>query len=217
EAPVLGHRLWLILLMNAAGTLVQVLVPVLIQQTVDDDISGGVVDVGSVFTKASLALVVLVLGAFMARQAMVRLARQAAAGLSDLRVKVFSKLISSSMLHVQSERRGALVSRVTSDISTVQEFTEWGGVVFVVNMTQVLIAVTAMAVYEWRLAALVVVAVLIYAVVLLWLQRILQRNYDRVRSVVADSLAVMGEAVTGLPEVRAYGIETSTMQRVRAA
>src|SRR5690606_25721378 len=135
EAPVLGHRLWLILLMNAAGTLVQVLVPVLIQQTVDDDISGGVVDVGSVFTKASLALVVLVLGAFMARQAMVRLARQAAAGLSDLRVKVFSKLISSSMLHVQSERRGALVSRVTSDISTVQEFTEWGGVVFVVNMT----------------------------------------------------------------------------------
>lgn len=217
EAPVLGHQLWLILLMNAAGTLVQVLVPVLIQQTVDDDISGGVVDVGSVLTKASLAVVVLVVGALMARQAMVRLARQAAAGLSDLRVKVFSKLISSSMLHVQSERRGALVSRVTSDISTVQEFTEWGGVVFVVNMTQVLIAVTAMAVYEWRLAALVVVAVLLYALVLLWFQRILQRNYDRVRSVVADSLAVMGEAVTGLPEVRAYGIETSTMQRVRAA
>src|SRR5690606_25216820 len=140
--------------------------------------------------------------------------RSAAAGLSDLRVRVFSKLISGPMLHVQSERRGALVSRVTSDIQTVQEFTEWGGVVFVVNATQVLVAIVAMTIYEWRLAALVVVAVIIYAFVLLWFQRILQRNYDRVRAVVADSLAVMGEAVTGLPEVRAYGIEQVTMQRV---
>lgn len=217
EAPVLGHRLWLILLMNSAGTLIQVLVPVLIQQTVDQDISGGVVDVPAVVTKAGLAGVVLVVGAVLGRQAMVRLARQAAAGLSDLRVKVFSKLISSSVLHVQSERRGALVSRVTSDISTVQEFTEWGGVVFVVNATQVLIAIAAMTVYEWRLALLVVVAVIFYALVLLWFQRILQRNYDRVRAVVADSLAVMGEAVTGLSEVRAYGIEQTTMKRVRAA
>lgn len=217
EAPVLGRRLWLILLMNSAGTLIQVLVPVLIQQTVDEDISGGVVDVPAVVTKAALAGIVLVVGAVLGRQAMVRLARQAAAGLSDLRVKVFSKLISSSVLHVQSERRGALVSRVTSDISTVQEFTEWGGVVFVVNATQVLIAIAAMTVYEWRLALLVVVAVIFYALVLLWFQRILQRNYDRVRAVVADSLAVMGEAVTGLPEVRAYGIEQTTMKRVRAA
>jgi putative ABC transport system ATP-binding protein len=189
----------------------------LVQQTVDRDISGGEVDVAAVLTKSLLAAVVLVLGAALGRQAMVRLARQAAAGLSDLRVKVFSKLISSSVLHVQAERRGALVSRVTSDISTVQEFTEWGGVVFVVNITQVLIAITAMAAYEWRLASLVVVAVIVYALVLLWFQRILQRNYDRVRAVVADSLAVMGEAVTGLPEVRAYGIEGATMHRVRAA
>src|SRR5690606_36060791 len=129
-------------------------------------------------------------------------------------VKVFAKLISGPMLHVQSERRGALVSRVTSDISTVQEFTEWGGVVFVVNATQVIVAISAMVVYEWRLALVVVVMVVAYALVLLWFQRILQRNYDRVRSVVAESLAVMGEALTGLPEVRAYGIEPMTMGQV---
>ncbi|HEX2152642.1 MAG TPA: ABC transporter ATP-binding protein [Acidimicrobiia bacterium] len=217
EVPILGQRLWLILLMNAAGTLIQVLVPVLVQQTVDRDLTETGVDVPAVMVKVGLAAVVLVIGAFAAREAMVRLARQAAAGLSQLRVKVFSKLISGSVLHVQSERRGALVSRVTSDISTVQEFTEWGGVVFIVNATQVLIAIVAMVVYEWRLALLVVVAVILYAFVLLWFQKILQRNYDRVREVVADSLAVMGETVTGLPEVRAYGIETTTMERVRAA
>ena len=217
EAPVLGRRMWLILLMNAGGTVIQVLIPVLIQQAVDSDLGGGQVDIPSVLAKVAVAGVLLIVGAFLARTAMVRLARQAATGLSDLRVKVFSRLISSSMLHVQTERRGALVSRVTSDISTVQEFTEWGGVMFVINGTQVLIALGAMAVYEWRLALLVVVAVLIYAVILLWFQRILQRNYDRVRGVVADSLAVMGEAVTALPEIRAYGVEMTMLDRVREA
>ncbi len=217
EAPVLGRRLWMILLMNAAGTIVQVLIPVLIQQTVDRDISSGGVHVSSVVAKVGVAMVLLVIGSMLGRAAMVRLARQAAQGLSDLRVKVFSRLINSSMLHVQSERRGALVSRVTSDITTVQEFTEWGGVVFVINATQVLIAIGAMALYEWHLALLVVSAVLVYALVLLWFQRILQRNYDRVRGVVADSLAVMGEAVTALPEIRAYGVERNTTRRVREA
>ncbi|MFP3915112.1 MAG: ABC transporter ATP-binding protein, partial [Actinomycetota bacterium] len=113
EAPQLGRRLWLILLLNAAGTMVQVLVPVLIQQTVDRDLTEAGVDVGAVLAKVGVAAVVLVLGGWAARASMVRLARQAAAGLSHLRVKVFSKLISGSVLHVQSERRGALVSRVT--------------------------------------------------------------------------------------------------------
>ncbi|CAN5879078.1 ABC transporter ATP-binding protein [soil metagenome] len=216
EAPALGHRLWVILLMNTGGTAIQILIPILIQQTVDGDLSAGAVDVPSVMAKVAAAAVVLVVGAFLARAAMVRLARQAATGLSDLRVKVFGRLIRSSVLHVQSERRGALVSRVTSDVSTVQEFMEWGGVVFIVNGTQVLVAMTAMFVYQWRLALLVVVAVVVYAVVLLWFQRILQRNYDRVRRVVADSLAIMGETVTALPEVRAYGIEQSTLQRVKS-
>lgn len=215
EAPVLGHRFWAILLMNAGGTLVQIMIPVLVQQTVDGDMGGGDVDVPAVATKVGVAAVVLVLGAILSRTALVRLARQAATGLSDLRIKVFSRLISSSVLHVQSERRGALVSRVTSDISTVQEFVEWGGVVFIVNATQVVIAISAMAIYEWRLALIVLAAVVVYAGVLLWFQRILTRYYDRVRVVVADSLAVMGEAVTALPEVRAYGVEATTIQRVK--
>ena len=217
EAPALGRRLWVVLLMNMAGTAVQILIPVLVQQTVDGDIEAGSVDVPSVMTKVAIGAVVLVVGAIFSRAAMIRLARQAATGLSDLRLKVFSRLIRSSVLHVQSERRGALVSRVTSDIATVQEFTEWGGVVFVVNITQVVIAITAMAVYEWRLALLVVAAVVVYAMLMLWFQRILQRNYDKVRGVVADSLAAMGEAVTALPEVRAYGVERTTLGRVEAA
>ena len=35
EAPIIGHRLWVVLLLNLGGTGVQVLIPVLVQQTID--------------------------------------------------------------------------------------------------------------------------------------------------------------------------------------
>ncbi|MEX0826883.1 MAG: ABC transporter ATP-binding protein [Acidimicrobiia bacterium] len=214
EVPIVARRLWVVLLLNLGGTAVQILIPVIIQQTLDNHISGDQVDVGGVARSVAIGLTLGVVGAVMTRFGLIRLVRQASMGLSELRVKVFSHLMRRSVLHVESDRRGALVSRVTSDVSTLQDFMEWGGVMFLVNGTQVAAALTVMALYEWRLAAVVAAGTVVYAASLLWFQRILRRRYDRVRERVADSLAVMGEAVNALPEVRAHGAEVVTMRRV---
>ncbi len=216
EAPIITRGLWLTILLNLGGTATQILVPVIVQQTVDLSISAeGAVDLDAVSIAVGIGLAVVLVGSWMRRTGLVRLIRRAAAGLSHLRVGVFGHLMRRSVLHVQSERRGALVSRVTSDITTIQEFMEWGGVMFLVNGTQVLAAIGAMVVYEWRLALIVVVGGVLYGASLRIFQRVLQRSYDRVRLHVADSLAVMGEAVTAVPVVRAYGAENVTMGRVR--
>jgi putative ABC transport system ATP-binding protein len=60
----------------------------------------------------------------------------------------------------------------------------------------------------------VLVGVLAYAANLIWSQRILRKRYDQVRERVADSLAVMGEAINALPAIRAHGAEQVTMTRV---
>lgn len=215
EAPIIAHRLWVVLLLNLGGTAVQVLIPVIVQQTLDRYVIGSdKVDVGGVGAAVGIGLVVVVVGGLMTRAGLVRLVRQASTGLSDLRVSVFAHLLRRSVLHVQTERRGALVSRVTSDLNTLQDFLEWGGVMFLVNGTQVVVSLLVMAVYEWRLALIVSVGLMFYAANLLWSQRVLRRRYDRVRERVADSLAVMGEAIDALPAVRAHGAEKVTMQRV---
>ncbi len=217
-APVLGRRLWLTVLLNLGGTVVRIAIPVIIQQTVDRFVSsGGSVDVAGVLTAVAIGMAIVVVGGVMTRAGLVMLVRNSSAGLSDLRVGVFGVLMRRSVLHVQTERRGALVSRVTSDIATLQEFMEWGGVSFMVNGTQVIGALAAMLVYDWRLALLVLGGIVVYAASLVWFQRVLQRKYDAVRARVADSLAVMSEAVTALPEVRAYGAEAATLGKVHAA
>ena len=156
EAPIIGYRLWVVLLLNLGGTGVAILTPILVQQTLDRHVSGtGQVDIGGVATLVVLGIAVAVVGGVMMRQGLVRLVRQASTGMAELRVLTFRHLFRRSVLHVQTERRGSLVSRVTSDIRTVQEFMEWGGVMFLVNGTQVVVALLVMVVYEWRLALLV--------------------------------------------------------------
>ncbi|NIR39039.1 MAG: ABC transporter ATP-binding protein, partial [Actinobacteria bacterium] len=149
--------------LNLGGTAVHVLIPVIIQQTLDRYVGAGDrVDIGGVATAVGIGFAIVVVGAVMTRTGLVRLVRQASTGMSVLRVSTFRHLFRRSVLHVQTERRGALVSRVTSDITTMQQFLEWGGVMFLVNGTEVLVALSIMFAYEWRLALLVLIGTVIY-------------------------------------------------------
>jgi ATP-binding cassette subfamily B protein len=109
------------------------------------------------------------------------------------------------------------LSRVTSDITTLQEFMEWGGVGMIIASGQVILATAVMMFYEWRLALIALVGVLIYLVMMRWFQKILARNYDAVREEVGASLGVLSESITAIPIVRAYGTEESTKAKVAVA
>jgi putative ABC transport system ATP-binding protein len=81
----------------------------------------------------------------------------------------------------------------------------------------VLLATGVMMFYEWRLALIALVGVLIYLFMMRWFQRILARNYDAVRKEVGISLGVLSESITAIPVVRAYGTEESTKAKVAEA
>jgi len=218
EAPVLGRGLRLTLILAMVGQAITVVTPIVIQQVIDGEIlAPGGVDMGGVFAKASIALIALVLGVVVGRVALLRLVETSSTGLSDLRTKTFGHIIRQSVLLVQAERRGTLVSRVTSDITTLQEFMEWGGVGLIIASSQVLLATGVMVAYEWRLALIAIGGVLLYLVLMRWFQKVLAGNYDMVRREVGVSLGVLSESISALPVVRAYGVEDTTKNRVAEA
>ncbi len=216
-APALSKGLGLTLVLAVVGTALQLVVPITIQRIVDSVLLSSEIDASEVIAAGVFALVAIVLAMWARRTSLARLARSSVTGLTDLRVTTFAYLHKLSMLHVQAERRGALVSRVTSDIETMQQFMEWGGVGMILGAAQITLAVTVMLIYEWRLALMITVGVLIYSLMLSWFQRILRRAHDRVRERVADSLSVIGEATAGLPTVRAFGMESAVMGKVSTA
>ncbi len=216
-APALSRGLGLTLALAVVGTALQLVVPVTIQRIIDSVLLSGDVATSDVIAPGLVALVAIALAMWARRTSLARLARSSITGLTDLRVTTFEYLHRLSMLHVQGERRGALVSRVTSDIETMQQFMEWGGVGLILGAAQIALAVAVMVAYEWRLALMIAVGVFAYSLMLVWFQRILRRAHDRVRERVADSLSVIGEATAGLPTVRAFGMESAVLGKVTTA
>lgn len=207
-APALAAGLWVTLLLAVVGTALQIVVPVVLQQIIDSEILGpGDVNPTSVAWKGIAALAAIALAGFARWMSLKRLVISSATGLAQLRVKTFDHLHRLSIIELQSERRGVLVSRVTSDVETIQHFMEWGGMGMILGSAQIALAMLVMVIYRWQLAVVVLVGVILYALLLVMFQKVLGRAHDRVRERVGDALSAVGEAISGLPTVRAYGME----------
>jgi putative ABC transport system ATP-binding protein len=100
-------------------------------------------------------------------------------------------------------------------VQEIQQFLGWGGINLILGVMRVTLVIAVMLIYRWELALVVAGITFGYGLVLRWFQQLLQRAYDQVRVRVADSMAAIGEAIAGLPTVRAYGAEHRTRHRLR--
>ena len=207
-APALKRGLAMTLVFAAVGTAGNLVVPIAVQRILDQEIlGGGPISMSAVGVLLGLAAVGLVVAATATRTALRRLVVASSRGLAQLRTATFRHIHDLSVLHVEAERRGTLVSRVTSDISAINDFLEWGGVGMIIGSAQIVLTMVVMLVYEWRLALLVGAGAVVYGALLLLFQRVLRRAHDGVRVRVGESLAAVSEAIVGLPTIRAFGAE----------
>ncbi|MCC2333381.1 ABC transporter ATP-binding protein [Cellulomonas wangsupingiae] len=196
----------------------RVLVPIAVQQTIDTAVlAPGGVDVSRAAALVGLAAVGLAVGAACSALVNVRLFRSSEAGLLTLRTRAFRHVHDLSVLTQNTERRGSLVSRVTSDVDTISMFVQWGGIMLLVSVLQILVATALMAVYSWQLTLLVWACFIPLLVVLPRLQRGVNHRYAAVREQYGAMLGAVSEAVVGAETIRAYGVAARTQRRIDAA
>ncbi|HEX8804345.1 MAG TPA: ABC transporter ATP-binding protein, partial [Acidimicrobiales bacterium] len=203
--------------MAVATAVGKLAVPVLIQQILDRGVLGdGGFRPGFVYPACVGTAVLVAVLYVVSRATYLRLIRASESSLLGLRVRTFDHIHRLSMAEHSEQRRGALVARVTSDIETLAQFMEWGAVAWIVDTLLIAATVAVMAVYEWRLALLVVVAFAPLAVLLPILQRRQLAAQDRVRTAVGDTMAELAETITGAPVIHAYGLERRSRGRLGA-
>ncbi|MGH8828384.1 MAG: ABC transporter ATP-binding protein [Jiangellaceae bacterium] len=214
-SPEISRGLALTLLLALVATAGRVVVPIAVQQTIDRGLnaSGGP-DLDFVRLMALLAGVGVVVTIVAAYLMNVRIFRASEAGLATLRIKAFRHVHDLSVLTQNTERRGALVSRVTSDVDTISRFVQWGGLLLLTSIGQLVIATVIMVVYSWQLTVLVWVCFLPLFLLLRYFQRIVSAAYTLVRERVGSMLGAISESVVGAQAVRAYSIEARTQQRI---
>jgi putative ABC transport system ATP-binding protein len=219
-SPQIRQGLPVTLVLAVAATGGRVVVPIAVQQTIDRGFgaaTGTGVDLAYVTRMVALGLVAVVVTAACAFAMNARLFRASEAGLASLRVTAFRHVHDLSVQTQNSERRGSLVSRVTSDVDALSMFLQWAGVFLLVAAGQILLASVVMAVYSWQLALVVWLTFLPLVLTLRVIQRRLAAAYLTVRERVGAMLGAVAESVVGAEVVRAYGIQQRTQQRIDSA
>lgn len=217
-SPELVRGIWLTLALALVATCGRILVPVAVQQAVDSGISGpDGVRPGLVLGLVSAVACGLLLTATASYLSNVRLFKATEAGLATLRVKAFRHVHDLSVLTQNSERRGALVARVTTDVDTISNFVQYGGLLLVLSAGQLIIATVVMAVYSWQLTLLVWMCFLPVFLAARPLQRRLSIAYGTVRERVGEMLGAISESVVGADTIRAYAVQARTQQRIDTA
>jgi ATP-binding cassette subfamily B protein len=196
----------------------RVVVPIAVQQVIDRGLAAdGGPDTGLVTRLVLLCAVVVVITAVAVYRMNVRLFRTTETALAGLRVRAFRHVHDLSVLHQQGERRGSLVSRVTSDVDQLSVFMQWGGVLGLVSVGQLVVATVVMSLYSWQLTLLVLACFIPLAIAVRWFAKRLATAYGVVRERVGDVLGAIAESVVGAPTVRAYGVRARTANRIDGA
>jgi putative ABC transport system ATP-binding protein len=217
ESPELRRGLGITVVFALLSALARLVLPILVQQTLDGGFAEGDVDMGFVAraTMAAGALIIVIYG--LTTVTYRRVIQVAENTLLALRVRTFDHIQRLSLAEHTSNKKGILTARVTSDVETLAQFAQWGALAWIVDSALILGTLAVMAVYSWQLALLTVVVYIPLLPILRFIQKRQLRAYNEVRTRTADTLGQTSEAVAGATTIRAYGYQDQVAERLNAA
>ena len=216
-APALGKGIGVTFLFALVGSLARVVVPILIQQSIDNGPQPGNVRVDYIAKLGLIAAISVVVASFSLRRAVLRLGISTEQGLYGIRIKLYDHIHRLSLADHNEERRGALVSRVTSDIETLTMFFSWGALVWLLDGSLMFVVACVMLSYDWILALVAFAVSAPLFIVLRSLQKKLVAAYDVARESNSNLLGTISELVSGTETLRAYQAHEPIVSRTKKA
>jgi ATP-binding cassette subfamily B protein len=193
----------------------RVAVPIAVQQGIDHGIRAeGGPNLHFIVVVVALTFVALMISTLAGYLMTRRLFTVSETALGGLRSRTFRHIHDLSMLHQQSERRGTMVSRVTSDVDQISQFLQTGGIQLLLASGQLLVSTIVMFVYSWQLTIVVLLAFGPAVAVIRLFQKRLAAVYGAVRERTGVMLGAIAESVVGAMVIRAYGVAGRTEKRL---
>jgi ATP-binding cassette subfamily B protein len=190
------------LLATGLATTARLLGPMAVRSGIDDGIAAG--DRGLITRAAIVYIVLLALQYGSQRTAQYGVAWVGERYLRRLRGEVFRHLMRLDMAFYGRSKAGVLVSRMTNDIESIQEFAEEGAVSLVINLLTLAGVSVALLLVDLTLALQLLVLIAAVVVVSVVFQRFAGRAYREVREQIGRVLATLQEGITGVRVVQAF-------------
>jgi ATP-binding cassette subfamily B protein len=219
RAAKLGRKLWLpalgALVAAVFGTVARLAGPLTVRAGIDRGIAEG--DKIAV-SRAAIVFLILLLVQYV----FVVISRYGIAWVGEqylvkLRSVVFGHLIRSDTAFFSRSKSGVLVSRMTSDIESLQEFAGDGAVMALTNTLTVIGVAVAMALVDWPMAVATFAVIGVLIGVSVVFQRQASKAYGQVRERIGRVLAGLQEGIAGVRVVQAFTqeqVQATTFGRV---
>jgi len=137
--------------------------------------------------------------------------------LRDLRLRVFHHLQRLSMPFYDRQKVGVLVSRMTSDVDSLQELVQTG---LMILISSSLLLALSIAVLAWASPSLLLLCLIAVPFVVAASVRFARRSretYNTVRDRIAGLLSQLQEGISGVRVIQAYAREPVEIARFDAA
>ncbi|MFQ5743069.1 MAG: ABC transporter ATP-binding protein [Acidobacteriota bacterium] len=186
----------------------QLLQPYLVRVAIDEHISPAVAGQAGALDGVGLLLVVFVailLAELALRFAQIYLMQLAGQRIMhDLRSAIFRHIQSLSMSFFDRNPVGRTMTRVTSDVETLNELVSQGIVAMARDIVTLVGIVGVMLWVDWRLTLASFVVVPCLVAILAFLRVRLRSVYERARTLVARQNAFLQETISGMEVVQAF-------------
>ncbi len=150
---------------------------------------------------------------FVLRAQILLAARAGERFLHALRVAAFDKLQTLPLGFFEQQRAGVLVSRLTSDVQSLNEFVREALVEIAGSGLQIVLTVVALALLSPKLAAISLVSLPILIASSWSFHHGAGRAYHAIRDRVAETLTALQEGLAGVRVVQAFRREKRTLEQ----
>ncbi len=131
----------------------------------------------------------------------------------DLRVRLYAYLQKMSLSFFERTSTGELMSRVTNDLSALENFVTHGSALTAVDFLRLVGGSLILFVLDWRLAALVMIPVPILALAFRHYNTKIRPVYRRVRARLGDINAKLQDNLSGIRVIQAFAREDVEYER----
>jgi subfamily B ATP-binding cassette protein MsbA len=131
----------------------------------------------------------------------------------DLRVRLYAYLQKMSLSFFERTSTGELMSRVTNDLSALENFVTHGSALTAVDLMRLIGGSIILFVLDWRLAALVMIPVPILAGAFRHYNTKIRPVYRRVRARLGDINAKLQDNLSGIRVIQAFAREDLEYER----
>jgi ATP-binding cassette subfamily B protein len=207
--PYWRWTLLALLLMLGASAL-NVAPPYLLQQAIDGPLARG--EVGPLWRITILYGVTALVAFVLTLTYTYALQKGAQQALADLRTRLFDHILTQDHGFLTRTPTGDLVSRLTSDIDTINALLSNSIVVILVEGVTLMVIVAVMLATNWRLALIALTVLPVVALVTRYFRRRIRSSSSGERSALARISSFLNEHLHGMTVVQLFGYEDESEQ-----